>query len=65
MTKSEAIDWAGNATLLAIKLNITPGAISHWENDTVPEKMQYRLWRMSAGQLKLDPEYEAIVAQQK
>lgn len=61
MTKTEAIEWAGNATLLAIKLGVTPGAISHWENDEVPEKMQWRLWRMSAGTLKLDKKYEALV----
>lgn len=53
MTKDEAIEWAGGkAILLAARLGITHGAISHW--DKVPLKQQYRLARLSKGKLKVD-----------
>jgi len=60
MTKQEALDWAGGTVALAQKLGLTPGAVSHW-NGVIPELQQHRLWKMSAGTLKIDKKYEVSV----
>ena len=56
MTKDEAVKWAGTPGMLAERLGISPSAVSQWER--VPELQQYRLWRLSAGALVVDPEFE-------
>ena len=59
MTKQEALDWAGGTVALAEKLGITPGAVSHWDEETgIPELQQHKLWKLSAGTLKMDKKYE-------
>ena len=52
MTKDEAIEWAGGTVALAEKLGITHGAVSQWS--AVPMVHQYRIERMSRGQLVVD-----------
>ena len=56
MTKQQAIDWAGGTGALAERLNITPSAVSQWEE--IPELQQRRLWQISAGKLALDAKYQ-------
>ena len=56
MTKDEAIEWAGGVNALGRQLGISGSAVAQW--DEVPELQQYRLWRMSAGKLTIDPKYE-------
>jgi len=56
MTKEEAVKWAGTSGMLAERLGISPSAVSQWER--VPELQQYRLWRLSAGALVVDAEFE-------
>lgn len=56
MTKQEAIEWAGGTQqALADKLDISAPAVSQW--DAVPELQQYKLHHLSAGHLKIDPEF--------
>lgn len=56
MKKQEALDWAGGVMALAEKLGITPGAVSQWTE--VPGLQQYRLWKLSAGKLQVDKEFD-------
>lgn len=56
MTKQEALDWAGGVVQLAVKLGITPGAVSQWTE--VPELQQHKLWQLSAGRLVIDQKFQ-------
>ena len=42
MDKQQAIDLAGSATALAKLLNITPSAITQWEDEVPP----HRVWQL-------------------
>jgi hypothetical protein len=63
MTKSEALEWVAlkhpddPVMALARLLKITPGAVSQWADDAVPELQQRKLVELSAGHIKLDRKY--------
>lgn len=43
MKKADAIKWAGGTAALAAIFDITPGAVSQWDDDTIPPLRVYKL----------------------
>lgn len=53
MKTSDAIQFAGGATALALMLRITPGAVSQW-GEFPPDSRQLQLEKLTRKQLKAE-----------
>lgn len=54
MLKKDVIDFYGSKSAVARALNISPSAVTQWE-DVVPEKQAYRIQILTGGRLKINP----------
>jgi DNA-binding transcriptional regulator YdaS (Cro superfamily) len=54
MQKSVVINYFGNQTKVARKLNISDASVSEW-GEIIPEKQALRLERITNGALQYDP----------
>ena len=53
MNIQSAIKWAGSKSELAKRLQVSPGAVSHWVSASkIPELQQYKIESLTSGALK-------------